>query len=129
MILNDHVARQRAVVRHDDVIPHLAVMSHVGVTKQKIVIAYACRRPLFGASVHGRIFSKNIMVADLKTCWLTKIFQILRFSANCSKGKKLVVISNSAWAIDHYVGMQHASVPQLHTLANHAVRTNDDINT
>ncbi len=112
VVLDGDMAGEAAVVREDIVIPHLAVMSDVGVAEEKIVRADAGGQFLVGAAVDGTVFAKSVVIAHFQCGWFANVFEILGFPSDDSEGKELVSFSESRGALDDYVGVEHAFVAQ-----------------
>lgn len=93
-------------------------MGDVRVTEEKIVRTDACGQFLEGATVHGGVFSENIVIADFECRRLTDVFQILCFPADGCKREKLVIFSEGGSAFEHNMRVKHAIVTERHVRAN-----------
>lgn len=127
VVLHHHMPGDAGRVRHDDVVAELAVVRHVGVAEEKIVVADAGRRLRHRAAMDRRVFPEHIVVADLQVSRLPEVFEILRLHPDGRERKELIVPADLRVAFHHHMGVQHAVIPDLHIRPDHAIRTDADI--
>ena len=73
-------------------------------------------------AVDGDAFADGIVIADLGARQAALPFQILGPEPDGGEGKDLVLLPEPRVAIDHHMRMQPAARPQLHVLADDAIR-------
>ena len=67
VILNDYMASQTDGVTRDDVIPQLAIVRDMSISKNRIVRAQGRVIAIIGRTVHTHVFAKHIPVTDPHT--------------------------------------------------------------
>ena len=64
-VINPNVTGQQTIVRDDDIVADLAIVSDVRPRHQKILVA-DCRRAALGATaMNSAVFADDVVVADL----------------------------------------------------------------
>src|SRR5579884_1228525 len=119
-----NVTCQRSAVRHDDVIAQPAIMRHMNIGHQQIMVADARGTPFRCTAMHGDEFPKGIPVPNFESSLLSLIFHILRIETDRGIGEKPIFLARSGRSLDHDVRHHLAAFAQFNIFANNAVRAN-----
>src|SRR4030067_3290076 len=83
MIFDEDMSSQGCPIRHDDLVPNLAVMGDMGVSHDEILISKnRLPAPFYRASMEGDKLSNDIMVTHLKGGGLSSVSNRLRSFSN-----------------------------------------------
>jgi hypothetical protein len=114
----------RAVHQHH-VIANDAVVANVRVRHDQDVAANLSDAAAFcGSAIQRDVLADLVMVADLETCRLALIGNVLRRHTNRTKGKESVVGANFRRALDRDVRDQVTVLSEVDIRTNYAVRAN-----
>ena len=115
-------------VRHNDVIPQLAVVTDMRVGHQEIVIADP-RYPTapLGAAMNIDIFTKDVVMADREKRIFTLEFEILGLKTDGRKRIKLVALADFRGAFDDDVRLETAALPDVDARTDRAIRADPDL--
>lgn len=127
VIVHLDVAGESHRVRENDMIADLAVMSDVRITKEQIVRPDPSGQAVVGATVDGRIFPENVVIANFEIRWLAHILEILGFSTDDCEGKKFIALPDFRVSLHHDMGVQHAALTQLDIRPDDAKWTDPDV--
>src|SRR5207302_6573917 len=101
IILDDHMAGQSRVVRHDDMVANLAIMCDVGADHEQPVLANAGHHAAaFGAGIHRHVFADRVVTADHETRFLAAVFQILGLEADRGEGEDARLFADRCAPVD-----------------------------
>ena len=64
-VVHAHVTGQQTIVRDNDIVSDLAIVSDMRSDHQEILVADFRRAALGGAAMNGAVFADNIVVSDL----------------------------------------------------------------
>ena len=112
---------------HDDMIPKVAVMGHMGVSLEHIVGAYPGFTIFAGGSVDGDVFTNQVMIAENDGGVFTGKFQVLRVFADDGMGVNMVFFPHPYVFRNDGVSPDDGAFPDFAVFANHCVRSDDDI--
>ncbi len=128
MIFDLDVATQGGAIRHDHVIPDLAIMGHMSVSHQKIAIPqFGSPVSMNGGSVDCHIFTNNVVAPDDRSCVLARVFEVLGFLSDRGKLKDLTVLTDGCVSAYDYMGTNLSSLIDDNVLLNDRIGT--DMNT
>ena len=123
-----HMTGKGGAVGHYDIVFHTAVVGHMGIRHQQVVVAYAGNpASAFGAAVQGRIFANGVVVAYFKPGFFSVEFEILRFSAHTGIRMDVVVAAKPGVALDGRKSVHPGSFPNHHMIFNYRARSDDDL--
>jgi hypothetical protein len=112
------------------VVTDLAVMTDVYVSHQEVMIPNArTTATAFGPTMNVYVLSKNVVISNYEKRLFAFEFQILRRQSDGSKGVELIVVADRGGTLNHHMGFEAASVSDLHTTANTAIRPNAHVGT
>src|SRR5438105_1321606 len=77
------------------------------------------------AAVDRHAFANHIVVPDFKARLFAFEFQILRFESERREGKDAIIVSDSCWAAQHYVGDKFAVLAHYHVVVHNAKWANN----
>lgn len=87
------------------------------------MIADACGNFFGGATVDCGVLTEGVVIANVKKCGLTDVFQILSYLADGGEREKCVVFTDVGVALDDNVGLEHATATNGDMRPHHAVGT------
>jgi len=95
------VARQAGAIGKDDLRSHYAIVRHVAIGHDEIVVAHF-RNAATGArrAIEGAVFADDVAIADLKTCRFAFVTQVLRRFAERDELINAVVAPDARRAVD-----------------------------
>src|SRR5215469_11594318 len=102
---------QRAIVREDHAISHLAIMGDMAVGQKITVVADPRDRSDSSPSVHRAEFPETIVIADLEVGRFAGIFQILCLLADRAEGVEPVTRADRDRTKNRYLILQPAPLP------------------
>ncbi len=118
-VLHRNVPRKCRPVCHNDMIAHNAVMAHVGVSHEHVVISHGRDAPVLGcAAMDGDELADYVAVPDLQASRLVVVAQVLGWGANDGMGANPVVLAESGGPFQDRVGTDPATVPEHHAGAD-----------
>src|ERR1700730_18304316 len=101
IFLDDNMARERRIVRHDHVIGNLTVIGDVRAHHEEAVVADPRDHPAPGRPrVHRHVFANRVVAPDHKLGLLTPIFEILRFEPDRGKGEDARALADDRPAVN-----------------------------
>lgn len=102
-VLEGHVASQCAEIRHDAIVPDLAVMRHMGIGHEEIAVPDdSLTATLLCTAIDGHVFAENILGTNLKCAiFPANVLFILRGAAYDRTSKELAFGANDRIAGDH----------------------------
>ena len=122
MISNRDVSCKRRGVRHNDMVPHEAIMRHMAVRHKKIVIPDVSDSvPASGSTVQAYKFAEDVIASDFQMCRFALVFEILRVGSNGTVAVEMAPFSNIGPAININMGIQDAAGPYVRIRADNAV--------
>ena len=127
MILDDHVAGQRAVVGQNHVVAQQHVVGDVAVGEDMVVRPHHRRLAVACGAVHGDVFAEGVVVADACPRCAALPFQVLRLETDGGEREKLVTCADLGVAVDDDVRMQPVSLAKRDVPADDAVRANNTV--
>ncbi len=128
MIFDLDVATQGGTIRHDHVVPDLAIMGHMSVSHQKIAIPqFGFSVPVNRGSVDCHIFTNNVVAPNDRPRVLARVFEILGFLSDRGKLKDLTVLTDGCVSAYDYMGTNLSPLIDDDVLLNDRIGT--DINT
>lgn len=86
-----------------------AVVADVAVSHDEAIVANRGVLSFAGCPVKGHVFSKNVVVADLKECGLVGVFSVLGIAADDAALSEIVVFAQGRRVFDGYVRLKNAS--------------------
>jgi hypothetical protein len=124
MILNQHVTRQRAVIRKNNIVLHNAIMRDMAVRQKIPPITHPRHRTRGRRAIHRDKFAKTISFPDLQVSGFTRVLQILRLLANRTERMKPVSRSNLHRSADRDMILKPAVGSDADLRANDAIGPN-----
>src|SRR5208283_2418556 len=104
VIVDGNMSSERHGVCHDDIVPKLAVMRHVGISHKKIFVADLGFSVFFGGSpVYGSAFPDDVVIADNQVRLFVLVPDVLGGHADAGKRVDMVPLSDGCPALDHYM--------------------------
>ncbi len=102
VVLNGDMTGQGCNIGHDDAVADAAVVGHVGIGHEQVVVADD-RLGVSGdgAAVNGGKFADHVVVADPGPALFAPVFQILRRSTDRCLREYLVVLTDFGPVTDH----------------------------
>ncbi|MEJ1971278.1 MAG: hypothetical protein WDM96_01770 [Lacunisphaera sp.] len=110
MVLDDHVAGQRGLRAHDEVVADDAVVRDVRVGQQHVVVAEDGELARLGRAVHADVLAEHVAVADAQAGIAAGVLQIVGLGANAGEGKHLALLADRRPALDVGVVVEDAAV-------------------
>jgi len=98
IVLDDDMSSQGAIVGKNDMVPDRAVMGHVGVGEEIVVISDDGLAPGARAAVDGAKFAEAVVGADFEVGRLGFVFKILRSLSDRTEREEMVAVSNPGGA-------------------------------
>src|SRR5215469_7057171 len=129
MLLNQHVTRERAVVREDHIVFDHTVMSNMAIRQEIPTVTHSSDRANRSRPINCDKFSETVCFADFQICRLPLIFQILRLLPDRTTGVKPVSSSDLYRSAYRDVVLQPTTGSDGHLPPDHAVRANNGIRT
>ena len=123
MIANRYVTSNGRVVRENSMVGYLALVSHMGVTQEKVVVADSGGAFWSGSAMDGYVFTEGVVVADKELSLLALVFEILCAAAECCKGVSGAALANDGVLRNSDVAVKMGVSTQDHVISNHAVGT------
>src|SRR5258708_184030 len=115
-------------IGHHDLVAETAVMSHVRIRHQQIVVADVRHSPIVGgAAIHRDGFAKHVAVADFEKRGLALLFLVLRRVAQGSELKNLVAGADARRSVDHRVRADPSAGADDHIRTDDRERTDLDV--
>src|ERR1700690_2329352 len=104
---------------------NLIVMPNVRIIHNQIVAAQSSDAPaLSRPAIHTTKLAKYILVADLKRNALPRKSTVLRIPANHRKRINAIPAPQPPRPLHHSVMLQHATIAQLHIIADDSISPN-----
>jgi len=122
-IFDLHIASQQSSTRYDGLMPDLAVMRHVGVVHEKIVIANDRSAAFGGSTMDLAVLTDDIAMADLEETLPAFISDVLRDVADDRAHVDLIVLTDFCATSEHGMGQNSGAATDLHGTINHDVGT------
>ena len=76
------------------------------------------------ASMNIHVFANDVVIANREKSLFALEFQILRLKADGSERIEAIVLADCGWPFHDNVRIEPATLSDLHTIANPAIRTN-----
>ena len=105
MIFHEDVARQGNGIARHDMVPQPAIMRHVPVGQQRVVVPDQRIVAVVGRGVHGHVFSKHVARADANAGISPLVLQILSFRADIRVRKNFTIRAELGVTFDARVMM------------------------
>ncbi len=127
VVADHHVAGQRRIVREHRVIADDAVVRHVHVGHDPVVVADPRRAAAFvRAAVQSDELADQVAIADDQLAALAAELLVLRNRADRGELEDAVVAPDPRRALDHDVRSDRSAVADFDVGADHAVRADAD---
>ena len=118
------VAAEGRHVRQDDLVADAAIVRHMRIGHQKIVVADAGHAfALHRAAVHGHEFPDHVPVADLEPGRFALVLLVLRSVADRCELVDLVLCADAGRAVDDHMGSHPGARADAHARPNDAERS------
>ena len=128
MISDRDVARQGRRIGHYQMTTEVAVVRHMDVGHQKILVADGGHPPTLNRpSIDGHIFSDDVVVADDHSSRLPPVLKMLRRGPDRGKGIHVTPVSDLGPPINIHMGDQPGPAADSDMLADHRVRADGDV--
>src|SRR3989338_3081499 len=128
IVADRHMAGQLRAIGENDVIAHLAIVRHVNISHDPVVVADARHADiLHRAGIESAVFADGIVVADLEPRRLAGIFLVLRDLAQGTELEDAVLLSDTRMPVDHHMRTDHCSDADLDVLTDDGIRADFDI--
>ena len=106
------VAGQGGRVGEDGVVPHPAIVSHVGVGHEQVVGAdLRDSAAQSGPRLHGDVLPDHVAIADGEPGVLAVVLEVLGTMPQGGKGEHVVVPAQSGVAVDHHMDSRTVRAP------------------
>ncbi len=128
VIFHYDVAGKRRAICKDGVAAHGAIVRHMGISHEKVVVSDSCRAAATRrAAANGGKFAEAVGVADDQLGELAAEFQILGISAHRTKGIENILASDARGPAYDRMRFEHALIAQLNLFADNGERADPDI--
>src|SRR3989338_1658806 len=118
-----HMATQSRPVRHDGVAADLAIMCHMHIGHDPVVVTDAGdANILSGAGVERAKFADRVVVAYLQARRLPGIFLVLRDGSQGTELENAVAFSDAGVSLDHYMRPDPGSRTDLDMFPDNGIR-------
>ena len=118
VILNPNVSRERDRIAHHDVVGQMAIVGHVAVGKDDVVVADDREFTVVGGSVNRDVFTEDIPCADFHTWTSSFELQILRFRSQASVGKNFAIRPEHGETFYGSVVLQASAIAERYARSN-----------
>src|SRR5258708_5701592 len=127
VVLHEHVAGERRLRAHDEMVAHHAVVRDVAVGQHHVVAAHACVVRVVGRAVHAHVFAKHVAVADNQAGFAALELEVVRLGADAGERKYLALRADGGAPLDVGVVVQHGAGADDRLGADVGVGADDDI--
>ncbi len=123
-IFHLYIAGQQSPAGYDRMIADLAVMRHVRMMHEEIVVADDSGAAFDGAAVDLTVFTDDVAVADLEKTLLTFVGEVLRDMPDDRAHVDFVVLADFASASEHSGGQDSGAATDLDRAVDHDIGAN-----
>lgn len=128
-ILNLDISAQKNAVDHDDMVAKGAVMPHVAVSHEEIIVSDDRGGTFSGSSVDGDVFPDFVSMAQGKMGNRTAVCEVLWGASQDTACMNLVLFSKGRMSREMTMGADDAACSDPNMFVNDGVGANPDIGT
>ena len=127
MVFHCYMACHAGEGAHNDMVTEVAVVSHMGVSLEHIVGAYAGFAVFAGSSVDSHIFTDQVMIAENDGGVFAGKFQVLRIFADDCMGINVVFFTHAHVFGNDSMGTDDGAFPDFTVFTNDCIGPDDYI--
>ncbi len=123
-----HVTGQGGIVHQNGVVPQHAVVAHVHIGHEQVVVADGGLTPvLYGTAVDRHPLPDGVVVADHQPGGLAPILEVRRVLPHGGELENPVAATDAGGAPDDHMGVDHGPVADNHIRPHHGPGADADV--